>query len=52
MRSTVNYIETDRSVSGRVVSTATTVKRTAKQKAAERARLQRMLDELDEDDSL
>ena len=52
MRSTVNYIETDRSVPGRVVSTASEVKRTEKQKAAERARLQRMLDELDEDDSL
>lgn len=52
MRSTVNYIETDRSVPGRVVSTASDVKRTAKQKAAERARLQRMLDELDGDDAL
>ena len=51
-RSTVNYVETDRSVAGRVLSIASDVKRTAKQKAAERARLQRMLDELDEDDSL
>ena len=50
-RSTVNYVETDRSVAGRVVSTASAAKRTAKQKAAERVRLQRMLDELDEDDA-
>ena len=50
-RSHVNSDDTDRSVPGRVVSTASDVKRTPKQRAAERARLQRMIDELDGDDS-
>lgn len=52
IRSTVNYVETDRSGPAWVESTASEVKRTGKQKAAERARLQRMLAELDQDDSL
>lgn len=48
-RSTINHVDTVRSA-GRSASSATDRPHTAKQKAAERAELQRRLDELDDED--